>query len=210
MSPSAGASYWDKLFAVFTREDMRCDFWLQQFDEIVQQCQTPIIDLGCGRGQDSLYLVERGKRVIACDYSQNAIRQLRQHIDLEQALCFDMADGLPFEDSFTDLILSDLSLHYFSEQTTRFILGEIKRVLKPDGILLLRVNSTEDVNYGAGQGTEIERNYYRTDDGRFKRFFDADDIFRFFGDWEILHQAREQSTRYGAPKELWTLCLKPK
>jgi hypothetical protein len=36
------------------------------------------------------------------------------------------------------------------------ILKEISRVLMKDGILLCRVNSINDRNYGAGQGIEIE------------------------------------------------------
>lgn len=62
-----------------------------------------------------------------------------------------MTRGLPFENNFTDLIICDLSLHYFREKTTFEILEEIKRVLKPDGILLFKVNSVKDVNHGAGE-----------------------------------------------------------
>lgn len=41
-----------------------------------------------------------------------------------------MSKGLPFADNLTNIIISDLSLHYFTEQKTFEILGEIKRVLK--------------------------------------------------------------------------------
>lgn len=34
---------------------------------------------------------------------------------------------------------------------------EIKRILKPNGNLLARVNSISDLNYGAGQGQKIEK-----------------------------------------------------
>lgn len=66
-----------------------------------------------------------------------------------------MTKGLPFDDNFTDIIISDLSMHYFTKQKTCEILKEMKRVLKPNGILLFRVNSVKDVNHGAGEGTEI-------------------------------------------------------
>ncbi len=47
-----------------------------------------------------------------------------------------MSKGLPFADNLTDIIISDLSLHYFTEQKTFEILEEIKRVLKPNRFIV--------------------------------------------------------------------------
>ena len=141
-----------------------------------------------GSGNDTLYLIERGKKVIPCDYSKNAIENIKNNFpEIERAECFDMTKGLPFEDNLTDIIISDLSLHYFTEQKTFEILDEIKRVLKPNGLLFFRVNSINDVNYGAREGKEIESHLYETADGRYKRFFDEKDIATFFANWEKLY-----------------------
>lgn len=59
------------------------------------------------------------------------------------------------------------------------------------------------MNHGAGQGEEIERHYYKTTDGRYKRFFDNEDISSFFEGWEVLYINEEQMTRYEKTKELW-------
>ena len=124
--------------------------------------KTPIIDLGCGSGNDTLYLIERGKKVIPCDYSKNAIENIKNNFpEIERAECFDMTKGLPFEDNLTDIIISDLSLHYFTEQKTFEILDEIKRVLKPNGLLFFRVNSINDVNYGAREEKKLNLTYMK-------------------------------------------------
>ena len=115
---------------------------------------------------------------------------------------------LPFEDNLTDIIISDLSLHYFTEQKTFEILDEIKRVLSPNGLLFFRVNSINDVNYGAREGKEIESHLYETGDGRYKRFFDEKDIATFFANWEKLYIHEEKLGRYGAEKVLWRGALK--
>ncbi len=197
-------AYWDGVHTNYEREKIIYDDWLQLFDSAIENCLSPIIDLGCGSGNDTKYLIEKGKKVIPCDFSAHAIENIQKNFpEAEGPKCFDMREGLPFDDDFSGIIIADLSLHYFSQAETRKILDEIKRVLKKDGILLFRVNSVNDVNHGAGQGEEVEKNYYRTADGRFKRFFDKEDLDSFFDGWEMLYINEEQMTRYEKPKELW-------
>lgn len=195
---------WDNVHSHYDRNEIKYDDWLESFDKEINNCQTPIIDLGCGSGNDMLYLIEKGKKVIPCDYSKNAIENIRNNFpEIERTECFDMSKGLPFLDNSADIIISDLSLHYFTEQKTFEILDEIKRVLKENGILLFRVNSTKDINHGAGEGDEIELHLYETKDGRYKRFFDDKDIKKFFSGWDNLYINEEIMGRYEKEKVLW-------
>ena len=115
-----------------------------------------------------------------------------------------MTKGLPFGDGYAGIVIADLSLHYFSEEVTKSILAEIKRVLDRDGKLIFRVNSINDVNHGAGQGTEVEHHYFLNEkNGRYKRFFDKDDINNFFADWNIDYAKEEKMDRYELLKILW-------
>lgn len=202
---NSAKEHWNSQHSHYTREEIQYDDWLQGFDEIIDRCTTPIIDLGCGSGNDTKYLVERGKQVIACDYSENAIGNIRRNFpEVREAMCFDMTRGLPFSDDFTELLVADLSLHYFSEETTFAILEEIRRVLRPEGALLFRVNSVRDTNHGAGQGAEVEPRYFEVSNGHFKRFFHGADFDWFFHGWEQLYLAESEMNRYALPKILWT------
>lgn len=195
---------WNDLHSNYKRENIKYDDWLDSFANIIDDCKTPIIDLGCGSGNDTLYLIEKGKKVIPCDYSQNAINNIKKNFpEADRTECFDMTKGLPFDDNFTDIIISDLSMHYFTEEKTFGLLDEMKRVLKPGGILLFRVNSIRDFNHGAGKGTEIEKHLYETADGRYKRFFDEEDFKKFFLDWEEVYLREETMGRYDLEKVLW-------
>jgi len=206
---NSARDYWNNIYACCERERITYDDWLSNFEDTVRNCDTVIVDLGCGSGNDTKYLVERGKKVIACDYSLQAVQNISKNFpEAVGAECFDMTEGLPFEDGFTELVIADLSLHYFTQEVTGYVLDEIKRILKPNGVLLARVNSVRDVNHGAGQGKEVEHHLYKTADGRLKRFFDRNDIERFFADWEMLFVREEEMTRYALPKILWTVMLR--
>lgn len=135
--------------------------------------------MGCGTGNDSLYLTSHNKKVIACDYSSVALEDVKKFVPNAMTLQIDFAKGLPFNDNSFDIIVADLSLHYFDSNTTIKIMKEVKRVLTAHGILLARVNSINDINYGAGLGEKIEDNYYYVD-GYNKRFFTLEDAQRFF------------------------------
>ena len=201
--------HWNKVHNSYKRAEIKTDNWLEDFSRIISSCSTPIIDLGCGSGNDTLYLIQKEKKVISCDQSPNAISNIKSNFpEVYDTRCFNMLDGFPFDDHSTELIIADLCLHYFREKDTFNIINEIKRVLSPDGHLILRVNSINDINYGAGRGTEIETHLFMTDDNRLKRFFCDDDLQYFFRGFKFLYSKEETMNRYGLEKRLYKVCLK--
>jgi len=202
-------TYWEKVHCNNVGIEIRIDDWLEDFDEIIEKCTTPVLDLGCGTGNDTLYLTEKKKKVIACDRSVSAIEAIRKNIpEVYAAQCFDMLDGLPFHDGMFELVIADLSLHYFRKADTERLLREIQRVLTDGGHLLFRVNSIRDVNHGAGKGQEVEKHLFTTDDGRLKRFFDEEDLRSLLADYQIEYLREEVMTRYKLEKRLYRGCVK--
>lgn len=201
--------YWENEYIEFTKEDIKTDDWLDKFKEIILQCSTPIIDLGCGRGNDALYLIKNKKNVICCDMSSNAIKNIKKIFpEIYDTKCFNMLQGLPFESNSCELIIADLCLHYFKSNDTFNIINEIYRVLRKGGNLIFRVNSINDINYGAGQGKEVEHHLYLTSDNRLKRFFNEEDICSFFSSFEINYLTEESTIRRDGEKILYTVCVK--
>ena len=199
--------YWNDLHKEYNREDIVIDEWLDKFLDIIDNCQTPILDLGCGSGNDTLYLINKGKRVISCDQSSNAIKNIKKNFpEVYDTKCFNMLDGMPFEDNSFAVVIADLCLHYFREADTFRILNEIRRILTKNGYLIFRVNSINDVNHGAGEGNEVEHHLYETSDNRLKRFYDEEDIRYFFKEFEIEYLNEEIMTRYKLEKRLYR-CL---
>ena len=201
--------YWDKLHEHYERSNIKMDDWLDRFLPIIGKCSTPVLDLGCGSGNDTLYLINHGKSVISCDQSPNAIKNIRRNFpEVLDAQCFDMLDGMPFADSYFDLVIADLCLHYFREKDTIGVLKDIRRILTENGHLIFRVNSMNDVNHGAGQGLEVEPHLFETEDHRLKRFFTEDDFQRFFTGYDFEYLNEEVMTRYQLEKRLYRGCAR--
>ena len=201
--------YWDNVHKDYDRATIKVDDWLEKFDDIIMGTQKPILDLGCGGGNDTLYLISKGKQVISCDQSPSAINNIRKNFpEVYDAKCFNMLDGLPFEDEAFDVVIADLCLHYFLKSDTEKILNDIRRILTPGGHLILRVNSINDVLHGAGQGPEIEHHVFEMEGKTIKRFFNEEDIRSFFRDFTIEYLKEEIMTRYKLEKRLYRVCVK--
>jgi SAM-dependent methyltransferase len=197
---------WDEIYKNLGNSKPVYDLWLDKYESILQKSgDLPIIDLGSGYGNDTLYLRERGYCVISCDLSEEALR-LTSFIDEPVTKQFDMLSGLPFEKNAAKIIIADLSMHYFSWEDTKKVLNDIQRVLVSGGHLLCRVNSVRDTNHGAGQGRRIEKNYFEVQ-GRLKRFFDRDCLEELFKDWLIEHINEAPLYRYGNEKILWEIAV---
>ena len=141
---------------------------------------------------------------MATDISPTAVRYMERFGDSFTALRLDHTQPLPFGDRSFAIVIADLSLHYFDHQTTASILEEIVRVLTVDGLLLARVNSSEDVNHGAGDGTEVEPGFYESN-GHYKRFFDETMIRRFFSVWRDVDARKCFVERYGPRKVVYEI-----
>lgn len=202
---------WNNLHKNFELKDKNIyDEWLDKFIDIISNVKTEIIDLGCGiTGNNTLYLLEKEKKVISCDFAEEALNRIKD-IKGSKTILFDMLNKFPFEDNFTELIIADLSLHYFKKEDTKRIIKEIRRVLKPNGYLFLRVNSTNSMEYKKlieNGVEEIETNLFYASNME-KRFFYEIDIKDFFKDFEIICIKEENMGRYNTDKIIWKCAVK--
>jgi len=199
---------WDEIYRRVGSEKHAYDLWLEKYAGIIEDSRDiPIIDLGCGYGNDTLYLHERGYKVISCDLSIEALKRLDHFIDKPVIRRFDMLAGLPFDDGSVKIVIADLSIHYFLWKDTERLVEEIRRVLTDDGYLLCRVNSAEIMQCDAGKGVKIEEGYYDLG-GRKKRYFGKNHLERLFSAWDICHIDEYCLERFGSTKVLWEIAVR--
>ena len=185
------------------------DLWLDEYKTDLDKFKnTKFLDLGCGNGADTLYLFERGYKVISVDYSKEAINNINLYIKGSEGKILDMNEKFFFEDNSFNIIVADICLNFFNEEKTFHIMNEIKRILKKSGILFTRVSSINDKHFGAGRGKEIEKGYY--DHGTWaQRYFDEADLKKFFGIIGTFTYVEKGMTRnepfYSKPKYVYQL-----
>ena len=200
-------AYFDNFYKNYGGVDIISDNWLDHFKEFVDKADMPIVDLGCGLGNNTQYLLAKGKKVLPCDASEEAVKRVTEKFDVS-GRCFDMLEPFPLVNNSTDLVIADLCLHYFTKEDTIKILKEIKRILVSKGNLIARVNSIANVEKRNDLYEEVEHHLYVTKDGRYKRFFDSKDIYELFNVLEVSHIWRDMMYRYGDPKEVYMVRLK--
>jgi SAM-dependent methyltransferase len=200
------ARIWNDYYQAHDHRSLRFDDWLLKHERLFG-ANWSFIEFGCGFGRVSEALLERGRRVLSTDLSTVALKKLKERLPAAQVMTLDLERPLPFPDGVFDCAVADLCLHYFDRASTETMLLEIARILKPRGCLLGRVNSTDDVHHGAGEGLEVEPGlYYQA--GHYKRFFDEALIRELFREWKLVTLGKYDIHRHERPKNVYEIVVR--
>ena len=185
------------------------DPWLQRWLPLVRERAAAgvVVELGCGAGDDTATLADAGLKVQAFDLAPAAVEAARLRAPSAVVSCADLREAIPEAQRRLSVIVASLSLHYFPWAETLNIVQRIGAALRPGGVLLCRLNSTQDHHHGASGHPAIEPGLFLVD-GQPKRFFDAAAIDALFGaGWRRLALEHRITRKYVKPKALWELVL---
>lgn len=155
------------------------------------------MELGCGHGRDTLLFARSGFQVTAVDYSGTALDALASGAaEVEGGFpvatkVFDVRKPLPFPDESFDACYSHMLLCMeLSTSELRFLLGEIRRVLRPAGLALYSVRNTFDKHYRTGH--HCSEDIYEVGGGFVVHFFSEEKVRHPSEGFEILEVRRMQ------------------
>jgi demethylmenaquinone methyltransferase/2-methoxy-6-polyprenyl-1,4-benzoquinol methylase len=94
---------------------------------------TKILDLCCGAGQTTQFLVKYSESVTGLDLSPLAIANAKKQLPSANFV-EGFAQNLPFSDHHFDLVHTSVALHEMTTNDLKQIFSEVYRVLKPQGI----------------------------------------------------------------------------
>ena len=107
-------------------------------DNIPNLADKVVLEMACGRGQLTSFLVAKGAKVIGADISSRALAITRERLSAQMlAAMVVTADAckIPLADNSVDIVISCETVEHTPDPIQVF--GEFHRVLKPDGKLIL-------------------------------------------------------------------------
>lgn len=145
-----------------------------------------VLDIACGEGYGTNLLAETSKHVTGFDLdAQTIAKASSKYNKLNSTFICGNAENLPFEDNIFDLIVSYETIEHLENYKTAF--SEIKRVLKPDGLLI--ISTPNKLNFSDKRS---HKNPFHT-----KEFYEAEFISLIktkFINYKLLHQQMTYSS----------------
>lgn len=105
-----------------------------------------VLDISCGEGYGSKLLSENARAVLGADIDKDIIESAKIKYESENLhFCVNDCTKMTFEDNSFDCIISFETIEHVEEQEK--FLFEIKRVLKPNGILIISTPDTYEYSF---------------------------------------------------------------
>lgn len=181
------------------------------------------IEMGCGKGRNSIWLAKQGIRMNAFDFSNVAIaeaqkRSKEQRVETNvEFIVHDAIESWPYESKHFDFAIDCFaSTDMESFEGRVFARNEYKRVLKPNGFLMVYTLSTDDEFHKEmiKKHPADEKNSFHNPRGKFEKIFDKQELLDFYEDFEWIEEQRvEKDAEFFGKmchcKHFW-LILQPK
>lgn len=132
-------SFYDSLVAITTREAF---FKKLIVDKVANVKGNNLLDVGCGTGTLTKLIAEKSPKhtVIGLDADQTALDISQKKVigkDLNISFRQGFGQKMPFDENSFDIVVSSLFFHHLNSSAKLATLTEIRRLLKPDGTLII-------------------------------------------------------------------------
>ena len=111
--------------------------------------EGPVVDLGCGPAQVSQYLIGRGRRLIGIDFSPAMLATAATLVPQAGLVAADLL-AVPLQDASCAAVVASYCLHHLPKAWLPGALAGFRRVLRPDGVLVI-------VTHGGSSQELLER-----------------------------------------------------
>jgi tellurite methyltransferase len=160
-----------------------------------------VLDLGCGDGRNSLFLLEHGFQVQAVDFAESGVAYLQRQAEergLSDGLTAEIADirDLEFDKEEFDAIVSITVLENLTKQEQLTLMDRVRMACRTGGVMTIECHSDRDpAANGSGRATE----FGDTIIGPIKR----NELLGYFSGWRILqyYDIIFEDTSHGAPND---------
>lgn len=149
------------------------------------------LDLGCGKGRNSLYLASLGAYVTAFDFTPNAVEHLQAKAAEEslanniRALVQDVTEDWPIASASMDIVIDAFCFKHIAQREARQVYrNNLLRSLRTRGHFMISFASIGDGYYGqytVAGGAEDEQLVVDPVVGIESMLYSRDAVIRYFG-----------------------------
>lgn len=168
--------------------------FLEYCNESEMEGQRKILDCGAGGAQPPLSLFySHGYKTAGVDFSTGQVQRANKYGEgLGQKLNIEFGDmtNLRFDDSSFDFVYSYNSIFHMKKDQIAVAIKEMKRVLKPGGLLFVNFLSVDD--FRCGEGPHLGNHQYEQmdDEPVIHSYFDYDEAETHLEDMEFILKER--------------------
>lgn len=174
---------YNKIAVDWFKDHKSDDWWVEGTNFFVSLLKKGgrVLDVGCGAGVKSKYLLSKGLEVIGIDFSEKFIDIAAREVPEAKFLVMDMKDvnnlGIKF-----DGIFAQASLLHIAKRDVVDVLSKFVESLAPDGYLYIAVKGLRE---GGKEEETVEENDYGYKYERFFSFYTMDELRKYLSDLRL-------------------------
>ena len=163
-------STYNRIASDWSKDHQEDTWWVEGTNKFVSLLKSGnlVLDVGCGAGVKSEYLINKGLKVVGIDFSEKMIEIAKQRMPDNKFLAVDILEPIKIKEQFDGIFAQAVLLHIPKKDIKR-VISNLVSILKPKGYLYIAVKGLKD---GQEEEKIIKENDYGYEYERFFSFYE--------------------------------------